>query len=419
MDKYNKYKNKYIELKNKLNMKSGGFLDQMIKQLRENDPRFTYLQITSPTPREIEEIDRILPSNIHITYLECIIVPGTRLINIFTMIKNNIINIKMLTLRQCSIRHTEIEILVDALTTNTTITTLEITGCDIHDIGAHAIGTMLMTNTTITSLSIRFDDITGEGIHTIATMLTTNTTITQLDLMHNNLRNEGAILIANMLAVNTTLTILNLCINNIGDNGIRAIADALRRNKKTKVRHLYLYNNRFDIIGVQSLLTMLETNKTVEILDIARGDVPTITVEQSKQMKIALDRNNIVKKTALIKADSYRVDIADTLTRDTHYLPPELWDKILRMNLTDEQIAELIEMRKKEHKGEKPRGIGIPELCPCRTNCMRTAASPCPIGAAILDGPCPCGGACSHTFGNPCHIGMQINWDMSMWKYTL
>lgn len=132
---------------------------------------------------------------------------------------------------------------------------------------------------------------------------------------------------------------------------------------------------------------MLNTNRMV--IELGLPNIPIINAA------LKINKNIIANKEAVIQ-ESYNVDVADSLSRHEDakgsYLPPELWDKILRFNLTkgnvaDDKVKELIEMRKEERKGHTPR-TQVPRLinrpCPCGGACNRSLADPCPIGRHIL-----------------------------------
>jgi len=111
------------------------------------------------------------------------------------------------------------------------------------------------------TLILHFNNIGREGAAALATALTTNTTLTTLDLYGNNIGAEGAAALATALTTNTILTTLNLCWNGIGAEGAAALARALTTN--TSLTTLDLGSNGIGTAQLDLVETQLERNRAL------------------------------------------------------------------------------------------------------------------------------------------------------------
>ena len=94
----------------------------------------------------------------------------------------------------------------------------------------------------------------------IAQALTVNSTLTSLDLFWNSIGYEGAVAIAEALKVNSTLTSLYLSWNQIGNEGEVAIIEAIRFNPTLSTLSLdsRLHALSFDVDTQHNLNGLLE-----------------------------------------------------------------------------------------------------------------------------------------------------------------
>jgi len=106
----------------------------------------------------------------------------------------------------------------------------------------------------------------------LAEALKTNTTITTLDLSYNDIGHEGAKALAEALKNNTTITTLDLVGNPIGDEGPKALAEALETNMTiTKLDITTVFTELQDIINQQCALSTqraLTENNIAGALDL-------------------------------------------------------------------------------------------------------------------------------------------------------
>ena len=119
------------------------------------------------------------------------------------------------------------------------LTTLDISGNPIGDIGAAALGDMIRSNTVLTSLSMGQCGITSEGCVQLAAGLMENITIQTLWLNGNHVGVEGA----------------------------RAISEVIEKNKT--LQWLYLYGDKSLEEGVDSIIHSLQNNTTLQRVDLS------------------------------------------------------------------------------------------------------------------------------------------------------
>jgi hypothetical protein len=136
-----------------------------------------------------------------------------------------------------------------ALSTNTSLISLKVRGNQIGTEGAKA----LSTNTTLTSLKVTGNQIGDEG----AKALSTNTTLTLLDVAYNQIGDEGA----KALSTNTRLTSLDLCDNEIGDEGAKALST------NSRLTSLDISYNQIGDKGAKAL----STNTRLTSLDVSHN----------------------------------------------------------------------------------------------------------------------------------------------------
>ncbi|KAG0052970.1 hypothetical protein BGZ83_001846 [Gryganskiella cystojenkinii] len=157
-----------------------------------------------------------------------------------------------------------VQVLAEALKTDTSLISLSLEHNLIKDNGAQALGEALKTNTTLTFLSLRDNWIGCSGFHALAEALKINSSLTSLVLENTSMAVTGAHALGEALKTNTTLTYLNLRSNSIGDSGCQALGEALKIN--TTLVSLDLGGNAIGDSGAQALGNALKTNKSLTTL---------------------------------------------------------------------------------------------------------------------------------------------------------
>ncbi|KAG0050177.1 hypothetical protein BGZ83_005043 [Gryganskiella cystojenkinii] len=191
--------------------------------------------------------------------------------------------------------------LAEALKTNSTLTTLNLSNNKIGDIEAQALAEALKTNSTLTTLTLLYNQIRDIGAQALAEALKTNNTLTVLELGGNDdgvstdmmgnrhvintikIGDLGALALAGLLKTNSTLTTLSLLNNEIRDTGAHSLVDALRTNRTLTDFTLKLsYIDRNGAVALaKALVAVLKINSTLTTLNLSHcnlGDLGAQTL---------------------------------------------------------------------------------------------------------------------------------------------
>eukprot|EP00048_Salpingoeca_helianthica_P008383 m.121934 g.121934 ORF g.121934 m.121934 type:complete len:530 (+) comp14587_c3_seq3:154-1743(+) len=116
----------------------------------------------------------------------------------------------------------------EALTVNTTLTALNLSGLDIGNDGAKQIGATLTDNIHLRNLDLGFNRITRSGIVDFAAGLATNTTLHHLNIRGNRIGPEGGKALANAIEAHPALRTLEAQHTYMEKEGILAFNRILR-----------------------------------------------------------------------------------------------------------------------------------------------------------------------------------------------
>ena len=184
---------------------------------------------------------------------------------------------------------TSIAAFSQALTVNTSLTTLYLSGNFIGAEGATSLSQALAVNTSLTTLELSDNSIGAEGATSLSQALAVNTSLTALDLSGNSIGAEGATSLSQALAVNTSLTTLNLSWNFIGAEGATSLSQALAVN--TSLTTLNLSRNCIGALGATSLSQALAVNTSLTTLYLSRnsiGDLGATSLSQALAVNTSL-----------------------------------------------------------------------------------------------------------------------------------
>ncbi|XP_068699943.1 protein NLRC3-like isoform X4 [Montipora foliosa] len=166
---------------------------------------------------------------------------------------------------------TNIAAFSQALTVNTSLTTLDLTWNSIGDEGASSLSQALAVNTSLTTLNLLCNSIGAEGVTSLSQALAVNTSLTTLNLSDNSIGAEGATSLSQALAVNTSLTTLNLSDNSIGAEGATSLSQALAVN--TSLATLNLSLQFIGAEGATSLSQALAVNTSLTTLNLSDNSI--------------------------------------------------------------------------------------------------------------------------------------------------
>ena len=173
---------------------------------------------------------------------------------------------------RAKIDNKEIDQLSQALSVNTELTHLNLSGNEIGESGAELLSNALSVNTKLTHLNLSGNQIGESGAELLSNALSVNTELTHLNLSGNQIGKSGAQFLSDALFYNTTLTHLNLDDNLVGPNGVAYLSLALVVN--TKLTYLNLDGNLAQAFGATYLSRALSRNTTaLTDLNLARNEI--------------------------------------------------------------------------------------------------------------------------------------------------
>ena len=164
-----------------------------------------------------------------------------------------------------------IETFFKALTSNTTVSSLNLFEWELSLEFTNLLAHTLRENTHLSSLRLSFNSIGAEGANSLAQALRVNTSLSSLDLSNNSIGDEGADSLSQALRENTSLSSLYLCYNSIDDKGARSLAQALRVNNS--LSSLDLSNNSIGSEGADFLGLALRVNLSLSKLDLSKNSI--------------------------------------------------------------------------------------------------------------------------------------------------
>lgn len=199
-------------------------------------------------------------------------------------------------------------LLVDYLLDHPSLSTLDFSHNIIGDMGARAIG-KLLTRSKLKILKLHHNNIGGPGAKAIAHALSTNTTLVSLNLRLNRLKNEGGQAICKALLINKTLLHLHLGANEMTACTALSLSKMLAQNKTLK--SINLSCNKLGEVRDRSTFQHCSTqqrNKTDKIRNILSNDAEKLVHERISRLcyyNLLLWLFYYLKKTDCICLDWY------------------------------------------------------------------------------------------------------------------
>lgn len=155
-----------------------------------------------------------------------------------------------------------VEQLVEALKTNTWVTSINLVDCNITEVGAKHISEFLKNNTTLKNLNIPGNPIGGVGASYLGSALKTNTTLIFIGLGVTKMDDLGAKAIGNALKINTTLKTIDIGGNNFSDVAMEEIGEAIKKNVGLSLIQLGM--TKMSDTGMKNICKALIINSTLE-----------------------------------------------------------------------------------------------------------------------------------------------------------
>ena len=203
-----------------------------------------------------------------------------------------------------------IDSLCKALSTNSSMRSLNMNGCHLTTSHCVCLGQLLRhpIHCKIETLYLDRCSLTSDGVGEVMSGLSDNHTLRKLDLTYMYIRPEGVVTIATMLKTNSSLETLYLQMCSIDSSGGVELGTALERNKTLRV--LGLSGNALGDDGVRGLIVGLENNSSLEELNLD-GDKSLGEEGVSLLLKCVEEKNTSLKNLTLPR--KYMRDISSTL----------------------------------------------------------------------------------------------------------
>ncbi|XP_059817093.1 NACHT, LRR and PYD domains-containing protein 3-like [Hypanus sabinus] len=215
---------------------------------------------------------------------------GVKLVS--AALRNPKCKIQKLGLYRVGLTDSGAEDLVSALSTNPSLTELNLSGNELEDSGVKQVSAALRNpECKIQKLRLGNVGLTDSGAEDLVSALSTNPSLMELDLSDNKLGDSGVKLVsaalrnpeckiqklelyrigltgsgagdlASALSTNPSLTELNLSGNELGDSGVQLVSAALR-NPVCKIQKLRLKDVGLTDSGAEDLASALSTNPSL------------------------------------------------------------------------------------------------------------------------------------------------------------
>eukprot|EP01060_Flectonema_neradi_P011841 TRINITY_DN18808_c0_g1_i1.p1 TRINITY_DN18808_c0_g1~~TRINITY_DN18808_c0_g1_i1.p1 ORF type:complete len:753 (+),score=113.39 TRINITY_DN18808_c0_g1_i1:82-2259(+) len=188
---------------------------------------------------------------------------------------------------------------------NWSLTSLELTRCNVSGPGAFAIAEALGGNHTLRYVGLSHNNIGDSGCEELAEALARNLTLEIMDLSHCGIGDLGTLALAQMIELQAEeepgtkageIRSINLEGNRIGKPGAAALAASLTQS--TKIKSLNLHGNRLRESGALSLAEGIRGTNSLTYLNLGSND---INPEGGLAIVDALSMNNSISAINLQK----------------------------------------------------------------------------------------------------------------------
>ncbi|XP_072893994.1 NACHT, LRR and PYD domains-containing protein 3-like [Hemitrygon akajei] len=240
---------------------------------------------------------------------------GVKLVS--AALRNPDCKIQKLWLWRVGLTDSGAEDLVSALSTNPSLTELNLSDNKLGDSGVKLLSDALRNpECKIQKLWLGGVGLTDSGAEDLASALSTNPSLTELYLSHNNMGDSGVKLIsaalrkteckiqklrledvgltdsgaedlASALCTNPSLTELYLSNNKLGDSGVKLVSAALRKTE-CKIQKLRLECVGLTDSGAEDLVSALSTNPSLTVLDLTLNSLTDRSVPSLRRLILTL-----------------------------------------------------------------------------------------------------------------------------------
>ncbi|XP_072133239.1 NACHT, LRR and PYD domains-containing protein 3-like [Mobula birostris] len=168
------------------------------------------------------------------------------------------------------------------------IQTLGLINVGLTDSGAEDLVSTLSTNPSLTELNLSYNKLGDSGVKLVSAALRNpECKIQTLELYRVGLTDSGAEDLVSALSTNSSLTGLELSYNELGDSGVKLVSAALR-NPECKIQKLWLWGVGLTDSGVEDLVSALSTNPSLTELDLGSNSLTDRSVPALRRLILTL-----------------------------------------------------------------------------------------------------------------------------------
>ncbi|XP_059814511.1 NACHT, LRR and PYD domains-containing protein 3-like isoform X1 [Hypanus sabinus] len=165
---------------------------------------------------------------------------------------------------------------------------LELWGVGLTDSGAEDLASALSTNPSLTELNLSYNKLGDSGVKLVSAALRNpECKIQTLWLNNVGLTDSGAEDLVSALSTNPSLTELNLSDNKLGDSGVKLVSAALR-NRECKIQKLWLIRVGLTDSGAEDLASALSTNPSLTDLSLGSNSLTDQSVPALRRLILTL-----------------------------------------------------------------------------------------------------------------------------------
>ncbi|XP_072892719.1 ribonuclease inhibitor-like [Hemitrygon akajei] len=158
----------------------------------------------------------------------------------------------------------------------------------LTDSGAEDITTALSTNSSLMELNLSGNKLGDSGVKLVSDALRNpECKIQKLGLRDVGLSDSSADDLIFALSTNRSLMELDLSVNKLGDSGVKLVSAALR-NPECKIQRLWLHNVGLTDSGVKDLVSALSTNQSLMELDLGLNSLTDRSVPALRRLILTL-----------------------------------------------------------------------------------------------------------------------------------
>ncbi|XP_051865188.1 NACHT, LRR and PYD domains-containing protein 3-like [Pristis pectinata] len=165
---------------------------------------------------------------------------------------------------------------------------LRLEGISITDSGAEDLTSALSTNSSLTELDLGYNELEDSGVKLVsAVLMDLEWKIQKLQLGNNSLIDSGAEDLSSVRSTIRSLTELDMGYNELGDSGVKLMSQALR-DPECKIQSLWLGSVGLTDSGIEDIISALSTNRSLTELDLSYNSLTDRSIPALRHLILTL-----------------------------------------------------------------------------------------------------------------------------------